>query len=180
MPYIYGQAVKSHVKGTPPLLRPMFLDFPEDRACDTLDRQYMLGDSLLVAPVFKASGEVDYYLPEGTWVNILTGKKKKGGRWLKETHDYHSLPVMLRPNSILPVGNNAQVPDYDFADQVTLMIGEFEEDAYTCVEIPDTKGNTVMKIQARRQGEEILLHVEGGNGSFQVRNLGSQKIKVED
>ena len=48
------------------------------------------------------------------------------------------------------------------------------------VEIPDTKGNTVMKIQARRQGEEILLHVEGGNGSFQVRNLGSQKIKVED
>ena len=87
---------------------------------------------------------------------------------------------MLRPNSILPVGNNAQVPDYDFADQVTLMIGEFEEDAYTCVEIPDTKGNTVMKIQARRQGEEILLHVEGGNGSFQVRNLGSQKIKVED
>ena len=36
------------------------------------------------------------------------------------------------------------------------------------------------EIQARRQGEEILLHVEGGNGSFQVRNLGSQKIKVED
>ena len=178
MPYLYGQAVKSHVKGTP-LLRPMFLDFPQDRACDTLDRQYMLGDSLLVAPVFKESGEVDYYLPEGTWVNIITGEKKTGGRWLKETHDYHSLPVMLRPNTILPVGNNDQVPDYDYADQVTLVIGEFEECARTCVEIPDTKGNTVMKVQARRQGEEILLFVEGGKDNFQIKNLGSQTVKVE-
>ena len=178
MPYIYGQAVKSHVKGTP-LLRPMFLDFPQDRACDTLDRQYMLGDSLLVAPIFKESGEVDYYLPAGTWVNIITGEKKTGGRWLKETHDYHSLPVMLRPNTILPLGNNDQVPDYDYADQVTLVIGEFEEGAQACVEIPDTKGNTVMKVQARRQGEEILLSVEGGKGNFQIKNLGSQTVRVE-
>ena len=178
MPYIYGQAVKSHVKGTP-LLRPMFLDFPQDRACDTLDRQYMLGDSLLVAPVFKESGEVDYYLPEGTWVNILTGEKKTGGKWIKETHDYHTLPVMLRPNTVLPMGNNDQVPDYDFTDQVTLVIGEFEEGARTCVEIPDTKGNTIMKVQARREGEEILLSVEGGKGNFQIKNLGSQTVKVE-
>ena len=178
MPYIYGQAVKSHVKGTP-LLRPMFLDFPQDRACDTLDCQYMLGDSLLVAPVFKESGEVDYYLPEGTWVNILTREKKTGGKWIKETHDYHSLPVMLRPNTVLPMGNNDQVPDYDFTDQVTLVIGEFEEGARTCVEIPDTKGNTIMKVQARREGEEILLSVEGGKGNFQIKNLGSQTVKVE-
>ena len=63
MPYLYGQAVRSHEYGTP-VLRPMFLDFPEDRACDTLDRQYMFGSSLLAAPVFKESGEVDYYLPK--------------------------------------------------------------------------------------------------------------------
>ena len=46
MPYLYGQAVRSHKEGRP-VLRPMFMDFPEDRACDTLDRQYMFGDSLL-------------------------------------------------------------------------------------------------------------------------------------
>ena len=59
------------------------------------------------------------------------------------------------------------------------MIGDLKRSLNLCGD-PDTKGNTVMKIQARRQGREILLHVEGGNGSFQVRNLGSQKIKVED
>ena len=89
MPYLYGQAVRSHEYGTP-VLRPMFLDFPEDRACDTLDRQYMFGSSLLAAPVFKESGEVDYYLPKGTWVNLITGETREGGTWYKETHDYHS------------------------------------------------------------------------------------------
>ena len=78
MPYLYGQAVKAHVKGTP-MLRPMFLDFPEDKACDTLDKQYMFGDSLLVAPVFKENGEVQYSRQEGTWYNLITGAKVEGG-----------------------------------------------------------------------------------------------------
>ena len=51
------------------MMRPMFLEFPEDLTCETLDRQYMLGDSLMVAPIFKESGEVSYYLPEGIWTN---------------------------------------------------------------------------------------------------------------
>ncbi|MDU4976557.1 MAG: alpha-xylosidase, partial [Hungatella hathewayi] len=72
MPYLYRQAVKAHEEGIP-MMRPMYVEFPEDRACEPLDKQYMLGDSLLVAPVFKESGEVEYYLPEGVWVNLLTG-----------------------------------------------------------------------------------------------------------
>ena len=128
MPYLYGQAVCSHKEGRP-VLRPMFLDFPEDRACDTLDRQYMFGDSLLVAPIFKENGEVQYYLPEGTWYNLITGAEVAGGKWQKETHDYHSLPLMVRPNSILPLGNNDQKPDYDYAAGVTLVVSAFDEGA---------------------------------------------------
>lgn len=175
MPYLYGQAVKSHVKGTP-MLRPMFLDFPEDRACHILERQYMLGDSLLVAPIFKESGEVEYYLPEGIWFNLLTGEKKEGGKWQKETHDYHSLPLMIRPNSILPVGSNDQDAAYDFADHVTLLLSAFDDGAEASVEIPDLQGKTVMKVSARRNGEEITVSVEGGNKNFTVKNLGSEKV----
>ena len=102
MPYLYRQAVKAHEEGIP-MMRPMYVEFPEDRACEPLDKQYMLGDSLLVAPVFKESGEVEYYLPEGVWVNLLTGTTVKGGRWQKETHDYFSLPLMVRPGSIVAV-----------------------------------------------------------------------------
>ena len=178
MPYLYGQAVKAHVKGTP-MLRPMFLDFPEDKACDTLDRQYMFGDSLLVAPIFKENGEVQYYLPEGTWYNLITGSKAEGGKWQKETHDYHSLPLMVRPNTILPMGNNEVDAAYDFADGVTLVLSEFSEGAKAEVEIPDLQGNIVMKACAQRHGDEVFVTVEGGNGNFSVKNLGSGTVVIK-
>jgi alpha-glucosidase (family GH31 glycosyl hydrolase) len=47
------------------MLRAMMLEFPDDPACDYLDRQYMLGDSVLVAPVFSEAGDVQFWLPEG-------------------------------------------------------------------------------------------------------------------
>ena len=178
MPYLYGQAVRSHTEGRP-VLRPMVLDFPQDRACDTLDRQYMFGDSLLVAPIFKENGEVQYYLPEGTWYNLITEKEVTGGKWQKETHDYHSLPLMVRPNSILPLGNNDQRPDYDYADGVTLVVSAFNEGAEASVEIPDLSGETVMKVTAKRVGEEIHLQVEGGNGNYTVKSLSGCKVVVE-
>ena len=178
MPYLYGQAVRSHTEGRP-VLRPMVLDFPQDRACDTLDRQYMFGDSLLVAPIFKENGEVQYYLPEGTWYNLITGAEVTGGKWQKETHDYHSLPLMVRPNSILPLGNNDQRPDYDYADGVTLVVSAFDEGAEASVEIPDLSGKTVMKVTAKRVGEEIHLQVEGGNGNYTVKSLSGCKVVVE-
>ena len=178
MPYIYEQAVKAHKNGTP-VLRPMMLEFPEDRACDCLDLQYMFGPSLLVAPVFKESGEVSYYLPKGTWTNLITGEKKEGGTWIKETHDYHSLPLMVRENTILPMGASETEAEYDYADGVTLVLSEFSDGASAEVEIPDTKGNTVMKAYAVRKGDEIEVSVEGGNGNFTVRNLGSGTVVVK-
>lgn len=178
MPYLYGQAVRSHTEGRP-VLRPMVLDFPQDRACDTLDRQYMFGDSMLVAPIFKANGEVQYYLPEGTWYNLITGAEVTGGKWQKETHNYHSLPLMVRPNSILPLGNNDQRPDYDYEDGVTLVVSAFDEGAEASVEIPDLSGETVMKATAKRVGEEIHLQVEGGNGNYTVKSLSDRKVVVE-
>lgn len=178
MPYLYGQAVRSHKEGRP-VLRPMFLDFPEDRACDTLDRQYMFGDSLLVAPIFKENGEVQYYLPEGTWYNLITGAEVTGGKWQKETHDYHSLPLMIRPNTVLALGNNDQKPDYDYADGVSLLVSAFDEGAEAKTEIPDLKGETVMTVTAKRVGDEIHLHVEGGNGNYTVKSLSGCKVVVE-
>ena len=177
MPYLYGQAVRSHEYGTP-VLRPMFLDFPEDRACDTLDRQYMFGSSLLAAPVFKESGEVDYYLPKGTWVNLITGETREGGTWYKETHDYHSLPLMVKENTILPMGNNDREPEYDFADGVTLLLSVFADGKEADVEIPDCRGNVVMKAHAVCRDGEISVHVEGGNGNYTVKSLAGQIVKM--
>lgn len=177
MPYLYGQAVRAHEYGTP-VLRPMFLDFPTDRACDTLDRQYMFGSSLLAAPIFKESGEVDYYLPKGTWVNLITGETREGGNWYKEVHDYHSLPLMVKENTILPMGNNDQEPEYDFADGVTLLLSVFADGKEAEAEIPDCRGNVVMKAHARCHDGEIMVHVDGGNGNYSVKSLAGQTFKM--
>lgn len=160
MPYLFRKAVESHEEGTP-MLRPMILEFPEERACEPLDKQYMLGDDLLVAPVFKESGEVEYYLPKGEWINLLTQEKVTGGSWKKETHDYFSLPLMVRPNTILPIGGNHEVPDYDYTDGVTFAVSQLEDGAGASVQIPDEAGKIVATAEAVREGQTISIKVSG-------------------
>lgn len=139
MPYLYGAAVEAHEHGTP-MMRPMMLEFPDDPACDTLDRQYMMGESLLVAPVFHADSHVDYYLPDGLWTSLLDGRKMQGGHWQKETHDFLSLPLMVRPGTVLPMGKHDDRPDYDYTDGLELHVYQLAEGQTVTVKIPDPKG----------------------------------------
>lgn len=139
MPYLYGAAVEAHEHGTP-MMRPMMLEFPDDPACDTLDRQYMMGESLLVAPVFHADSHVDYYLPDGLWTSLLDGRKVQGGHWQKETHDFLSLPLMVRPGTVLPMGKHDDRPDYDYTDGLELHVYQLAEGQTVTAKIPDLKG----------------------------------------
>jgi alpha-D-xyloside xylohydrolase len=95
MPYILKSSREAHEKGIP-VLRAMFLEFPNDPTCAYLDRQYMLGGDLLVAPVFSEDNEVTYYLPEGDWKQYITGETIKGGRWVTEKHGFLSMPILVR------------------------------------------------------------------------------------
>ncbi|MFD8567850.1 alpha-xylosidase [Streptomyces sp. NPDC059639] len=121
MPYLYGVATEAHDTGVP-VMRPMILEFPDDPTCRTLDRQYMLGPDLLVAPVFSADGDVEYYLPEGTWTHLLTGEHVEGPGWRRETHGFDSLPLYVRPGAVLPMGADDQRPDGDWPDGLTLLV----------------------------------------------------------
>ena len=80
MPYLYAAAGQAHASGAP-MMRAMVLEFPEDPACDYLDRQYMLGDSLLVAPIFTPDGLVDYYLPAGRWYDWYLNASVDAHAW---------------------------------------------------------------------------------------------------
>jgi alpha-D-xyloside xylohydrolase len=154
MPYLYGAAVQAHEYGTP-VLRAMLLEFPEDPACDTLDRQYMLGESFLVAPVFTFDGTLEYYLPAGRWTNFFSGQVVEGGRWQREQHGYLSLPLMVRPNSLIPIGADDQRPDYDFTAGVTLHAFEIQDGV-------NLNGETAMTASLQRQGGQIKVQVSGG------------------
>lgn len=104
MPYIYAQAKKSAAHGWPTSLRAMCLEFADDPTSWFLDRQFMLGSQILVAPVFTEHGEVQFYLPEGQWTSLDDHKVVQGPCWRKEHHGFGSLPVYVRERTVLLLG----------------------------------------------------------------------------
>ncbi|MGI6626404.1 MAG: alpha-xylosidase [Limnochordia bacterium] len=121
MPYIYSISKTASEKGIP-TMRSMVLEFSEDPNTHYLDRQYMLGDALLVAPIFNEQGTAQFYLPEGTWTQFFTQETYRGNQWYQEEHDYFSLPLLVRENTILPIGARDDAFEYDFDEQVNLQI----------------------------------------------------------
>jgi alpha-D-xyloside xylohydrolase len=119
MPYLYAAGLEATRTGTP-VLRPMQLEFSDDPATGYLDRQYMLGADLLVAPVFSADGSVELYLPAGTWTSFFTGETVTGPGWRREKHGFDSIPLYVRDGAALPVGAREDRPDYDYLDGLTL------------------------------------------------------------
>ncbi|MDT2851712.1 alpha-xylosidase [Lactococcus lactis] len=100
MPYLYKQAEQAVNEGIP-LMRPMFMEFPNDPNVFNLDLQYMLGDSLLIAPIFNKEGRVRFYLPEGKWTRLvgddgLATEIVSKGQWFEECHSFLSLPLFVR------------------------------------------------------------------------------------
>jgi alpha-D-xyloside xylohydrolase len=160
MPYLFGAAVQAHREGIP-VMRAMALEFPGDPACDTLDRQYMLGGSILVAPVFSEDGWVDYYLPEGRWTHLLTGEVQAGGRWHRARHGFLSLPLLVRPGTVLPVGAVDGRPDYEFSDGVTFCVHELADGAAARCAVPTRRGEPGVELSVTRRGRRLLAELVG-------------------
>ena len=161
MPYLYAQAIAATETGVP-MMRSMVMEHPHDPACTTLDRQYHLGDSLLVAPVFTESGEVDFYLPEGTWTHLLSGDVKPGGRWHRETHGFLSLPLYVAANTVIPWGNETERPDYDFASGVTLRVFALADGATARFDVASLQGGIAARGTVRREGRRYSVSVTEG------------------
>lgn len=161
IPYLYSSSVETSRSGIP-MMRSMALEFEDDLNCRYLDRQYMLGDALLVAPVFSEEGEVQYYLPEGTWTNYLTGETAEGGCWRKEKHEYLSIPLWVRENSIIPTGIRAERADYDFADNLELKVYGLKDYAKTVVY---QNKRELIRLEISKDGTDISVHADGATGA---------------
>jgi alpha-D-xyloside xylohydrolase len=100
MPYIYAQAHDCSANGLP-MLRALFIEFPEDPGSWLIDNQYMFGSDMLVAPLFTDELSRDVYLPGGTWIDYQTGKKYEGG-WHHVTAGDIPIVAMIRVGSVIP------------------------------------------------------------------------------
>ncbi|MGQ3054476.1 MAG: alpha-xylosidase [Roseateles sp.] len=161
MPYLYAKAFEATQTGVP-LMRSMLLEHPDDPACATLDRQYQLGEALLVAPVFTESGEVEVYLPEGTWTHLLSGEKKAGGRWYREEHGVMSMPLYVAPGSVIAWGAETERPDYDYARGTVLRVFELAEGATARFEVASVSGGIASRGTVKREGASYVATVTEG------------------
>ncbi len=156
MPYLYDKAIEAHEDGTP-VMRPMVFEYCTDPAAAYLDTQYMLGESLLVAPIFREDGVSDYYLPAGAWTHLLTGEVREGGRWQRDTYDYFSMPLYVRENTLLALGAQETRPDYDYQENLTLRLYQLADGAAAACRIPSVDGSIVNTVTAARSGARITI-----------------------
>jgi len=161
MPYLYASAAETARTGVP-MMRAMTLEFPQDRNCDYLCSQYMLGEHLLVAPVLSEDGMAQYYLPEGKWTNVLTGQIREGGKWYREHHDYFSIPLYARPGSVIAFGAQENGVCFDYAKNAEYRVYALEEGetAQACVYGMDGKTAAQMTVSRDHQGYQIDYRAE--------------------
>jgi len=138
----------------------------------------MLGDSLLVAPVFTSGGTVDFYLPAGRWTHFLTGQIVEGSRWVHERHDTLSLPLLARPNSIIAAGAIDDRPDTDFAGGVTCHVFELQEGAALTARVPALKGETALTVEVSRWGKAIRIEAYGATQPWRVLLRGVPAVRT--
>lgn len=164
LPYLARGSKQVSEEGIP-LMRPMALEFPHDPGAEYLDRQYMLGDDLLVAPVFSPDGTVRYYVPEGEWTNVLNGERVTGPRWVEERFDYMTMPLLARPGSVVPVQEGRSDTDGDLLEGVVL-------DVYG----PHAVGTQWNTFTLRRGFEEDAAEVQ-----FAIRRVDDVvEVKTDD
>ena len=154
LPYLYSMAMNTSRTGVP-LMRSMVVEYQDDPACGYLDRQYMLGESLLVAPVFNDQGIAEYYLPAGKWTNYLTEEEIKGGSWHREHHGYLSIPLLVRENTILATSTKTERTDEPYAGHLLLKVYALKEQAHTEVFQGQDK---VLDLTITKNGNAIVIH----------------------
>ncbi|MCD7727267.1 MAG: alpha-xylosidase [Ruminococcus sp.] len=167
MPYLFAQANKTHEIGVP-VMRAMVIDFADDPTCLTLDRQYMLGDNLLVAPILNDESIAEYYVPAGKWTDIITGKVFEGGKWYTHKCSYFEIPALAKPNSIITYGNFERDVVYDYVKDANAVIYELEDGKTASTVIYDSEANKVLELSAERKGNKIEISLSAAPADFTV------------
>ncbi len=173
-PYLFSAARDANQHGWP-VMRAMVLEFPNDPACLHLDRQYMLGASLLVAPIFRHDHIAEYYLPQGRWTNLLDGKVMEGGHWRREAFDFMHLPLLVRENSVLPMSGNEEQPAWRLDEELTLNLFQIREGADISISIAGSE-HAVANFRCRRSGAKISLESDGKAKNVQLLLRSSRAV----
>lgn len=167
-PYIYS-SICEHVNFGTPVIRAMAIEFAGDPAAAAFDSEYMLGASLLVSPVTTASDNSRIYIPAGIWTDFMTHEKIQGPRYISRKIPSNSVPVFVRPNSIIPT----RTPDSNAG------IGSLDNLTFTCFGLGNGTTAACEVFSDGGQGSGIITaEVTGNKITVRTQNIGGTKHLV--
>jgi alpha-D-xyloside xylohydrolase len=159
LPYLSSLAAAATETGMP-VVRPLVLEYQDDPAVSDMDDQYMLGPDLLVAPVLRADDTVEVYLPDDEWVDYWTGERIHGPATLDREVPLDSMPLFVRAESIIPMGEPTQTVDAQ-SDERSLNVTLSETGASRARwEIPDETTGAGQAVVVTRSADRTTLDIE--------------------
>ena len=117
-------------------------------------------------------------MPKGRWTDIQSGEVYEGGRFYETKHDYFSLPLLAKPNSILAYGKFERDFVYDYARDVHFVLYELEDGAQAECTVYDAEGRPAQRIVARRCGDTIEITADNKALPFTAEASNGCKIAI--
>lgn len=163
-PYIYSSLCENINFGTP-VIRAMGVEFAGDPASVFADSEYMLGSSLLVAPVATSGDSLRIYIPSGIWTDFMTHEKIQGPRYISRKISPNSVPVFVRPNSIVPTRTSDNHTNIGSLDNLTFTCFGLGNGTTAACEVFGDGGQASGVITAEVAGNKITIRTNnlGGN-----------------
>jgi alpha-D-xyloside xylohydrolase len=154
MPYIYAQAKDCSERGLP-MLRALFVEYPDDPGSWLVDNEYLFGSDMLVAPLFEDVPSRNVYLPPGKWIDYQTGKVYSGGWSQIKAGDIPAV-ILVRDGAAIPHIKLAQsTAAMDWSNLELVVYAADSKTAQGLVCLPsDVKLN---KLSLTQQGGQFRL-----------------------
>jgi alpha-glucosidase (family GH31 glycosyl hydrolase) len=122
LPYLYSAMRECATTGMP-IMRSLWLHYPDDSHAVARDDEYLWGTDILVAPVVELGATTrKVYLPKGVWYDFWSGERIEGGREITRTVDLETMPLYVRAGAILPLGPVKQHTGEKIAQPLSISI----------------------------------------------------------
>ncbi|MBN1599338.1 MAG: DUF4968 domain-containing protein [Bacteroidales bacterium] len=155
MPYIYAQAKDCSERGLP-MLRALFIEFPDDPGSWLIDDQYMFGTNILVAPLFSDDNNRNIYLPPGKWIDYQTGKMYEGGWHMIEAGEIPII-MLVRNGSVIPHIKLAQSTKFmDWSEIELVVYNDHNKKSDGIIFLPDEDTLKKVRIITDKEGLKLV------------------------
>ena len=174
MPYIYAQAKHCREYGLP-MLRALFVEFPEDPGAWNVEDEYLFGSDILGAPFFQDSTyERDVYLPGGKWINYQSGEVYENG-WHHLKGGNVPIVILVRDGAVIPHAKLAQsTKDIDW-NNLQLVVYSTIDAAKGFLYLPNDTGLHSIKLTATNGKFSMLNDPYSGKVNWTIQSYKDRK-----